>query len=168
MDDSPSTPEAATLPPDDPQRQLVIARPDEDQTLLHLGIVGDTYTVLLTGEDTAGRFTLIDMHVPHGGGPAPHRHDFEETFTVLDGEIELTFRGEHAVARTGETVNIPANAPHGFTNTSGVPARAVPGRQRDHTEPRRHAPRGRSPIWDTASLIASCAAGAWTSPKIPF
>jgi len=125
VDDSPSTSDAPTVPADDPQRQLVIARPDEDQMLPHLGIVGDTYTVLLTGADTAGRFTLIDMHVPHGGGPAPHRHDFEETFTVLDGEIELTFRGEPAVARAGETVNIPANAPHGFTNVSYAPARLL-------------------------------------------
>ncbi len=61
-------PKPATVPPDDPQRQLVSAKPDEDQTLPHLGIVGDTYTILLTGEDTAAQFTLIDMPVPHGGG----------------------------------------------------------------------------------------------------
>jgi quercetin dioxygenase-like cupin family protein len=27
---------------------------------------------------------VIDMHVPPGGGPPPHRHDFEEMFTVLE------------------------------------------------------------------------------------
>jgi Cupin domain len=32
--------------------------------------------------------------VPPGGGPPPHRHDFEEMFTLIDGEIEFTFRGE--------------------------------------------------------------------------
>ena len=119
MNDSPA------VPPDDPRRQLAVARPDEDHALPHLGIVGDTYTILLTGEDTAGRYTLIDMHVPPGGGPPPHRHDFEETFTVLDGEVELTFRGEHLVARAGQTVNVPANAPHAFTNASGRPARLL-------------------------------------------
>jgi hypothetical protein len=35
-------------------------------------------------------------------------------FTVLDGEIEMTFRGETVVLRRGETVNVPANAPHTF------------------------------------------------------
>jgi quercetin dioxygenase-like cupin family protein len=113
------------IPPDDPQRTLAVARPDEDASLAHIGLVGDTYTILLSGEDTAGRYTLIDMHVPPGGGPPPHRHDFEEMFTVLEGEVELTFRGEHMVARAGETVNVPANAPHAFTNASGQPVRLL-------------------------------------------
>jgi quercetin dioxygenase-like cupin family protein len=106
------------LAPDDPHRHLTIARPNEDQGLPHFGLVGDTYTVLVSGDDTAGKYTLIDMHVPPGGGPPPHRHDFEEMFTVLEGEVELTFRGEQLVAKAGETVNVPANAPHGFRNTS--------------------------------------------------
>src|SRR5919112_5010757 len=113
------------IPPDDPQRTLVLARPDEDPSLPHIGMVGDTYTILLTGEDTAGRYTLIDMHVPPGGGPPPHRHDFEEMFSVLEGEIEATFRGEKTVVRAGETINIPANAPHSFTNASDRPARLL-------------------------------------------
>jgi uncharacterized cupin superfamily protein len=46
-------------------------------------------------------------------------------FTVLDGEVELTFRGQHSVARAGETVNVPASAPHAFTNASGRPARLL-------------------------------------------
>jgi quercetin dioxygenase-like cupin family protein len=125
MTDSPDSAPQPAIPPDDPRRTLAVARPDEDQTLTHLGLVGDTYTILLTGDQTAGRYTLIDMHVPPGGGPPPHRHDFEEMFTVLDGEVELTFRGERMVARAGETVNVPANAPHAFTNTSGRPARLL-------------------------------------------
>jgi quercetin dioxygenase-like cupin family protein len=103
----------------------VLARPDEDQNLPHIGLVGDTYTILLKGEDTAGRYTLIDMHVPPGGGPPPHRHDFEEMFAILEGEIEATFRGEKSVVRAGETLNIPANAPHSFTNASDRPARLL-------------------------------------------
>src|SRR5512132_3141647 len=62
-------------PPDDLQRVLTLAQPDKNQSLPHIGIVGDTYTILLTGEDTNGRFCLIDMHVPPGGGPPPHRQD---------------------------------------------------------------------------------------------
>ncbi len=122
--DAPS-PSTAPLPPDDLRRQLVVARPDTDRALPHVGVVGDTYTILLSGDDTAGRHCLIDMHIPPGGGPPPHRHDFEESFTVLDGEIAITFRGEKTVARVGETVNIPANAPHSFTNPSDQPTRLL-------------------------------------------
>jgi hypothetical protein len=59
------------VPPDDLSRKLTVARPDQDQSLPHLGLVGDTYTILVTGEETAGKYTLIDMHVPPGGGPPP-------------------------------------------------------------------------------------------------
>ncbi len=120
-----SSPATPPLPPDDLQRTLALARPNEDQALPHIGLVGDTYTILLSGKDTAGRYCLIDMHVPPGGGPAPHRHDFEESFTVLEGEITATFRGTNELVRAGETVNIPANAPHAFQNTSAHPARLL-------------------------------------------
>jgi len=113
------------IPADDPRRVLTHVSPDTDESLPHLGVVGDTYTILVSGQDTAGRYTLIDMHVPPGGGPPPHRHDFEEMFTILDGEIELTFRGVTAVARAGETVNVPANAPHVFRNAAEHPARLL-------------------------------------------
>src|SRR3712207_3259875 len=120
---APSRP--APIPPDDLQRSLVLARPDEERSLPHIGMVGDTYTILLKGEDTAGRYCLIDMHVPPGGGPPPHRHDFEEMFHVLEGEIEATFREKKSVVRAGETVNVPANAPHTFTNASDRAARLL-------------------------------------------
>lgn len=113
------------IPADDPGRVLTHVSPNTDESLPHLGVVGDTYTILVSGDDTAGRYTLIDMHVPPGGGPPPHRHDFEEMFTVLDGEIELTFRGVSAVATAGETINVPADAPHVFRNVSERPARLL-------------------------------------------
>src|SRR3984957_14764973 len=119
------TGQPAPVPPDDLSRALTVARPDKNQRLPHLGLVGDTYTILVTGDDTAGRYTLIDMHVPPGGGPPPHRHDFEEMFTVLEGEVELSFRDQHLVAKAGETVNVPANAPHAFRNASGQAVRLI-------------------------------------------
>jgi quercetin dioxygenase-like cupin family protein len=119
MNDHSITSQPATpIPADNPQRPLKIAKPDTDQSLPHIGLVGDTYTVLLSGNDTNGRYCLIDMHIPPGGGPPPHRHDFEESFTLLVGEIEATFRGEKSTVRAGETLSIPANAPHSFTNAS--------------------------------------------------
>ena len=113
------------VPPDDLSRGLTVARPEEDQGLRHIGLVGDTYTILVTGQDTAGKYTLIDMHVPPGGGPPPHRHDFEEMFTVLDGEVRVTFRGQTITARAGQTINVPANAPHSFTNATPAPSRLL-------------------------------------------
>ena len=117
--------EPGGIPADDPRRALTHVSPNTDESLPHLGVVGDTYTILVSGADTAGGYTLIDMHVPPGGGPPPHRHDFEEMFTILDGEIELTFRGVSEVATAGDTINVPANAPHVFRNASRRPARLL-------------------------------------------
>jgi quercetin dioxygenase-like cupin family protein len=111
-----------TIPLDDLTRSLTLAQPDK---LPHIGLVGDTYTIMVTGEDTNGRFCVIDMHIPPGGGPPPHRHDFEETFILLEGELAATFRGQKSIARAGETLNIPANAPHQFHNASPGPVRML-------------------------------------------
>jgi quercetin dioxygenase-like cupin family protein len=117
-----SAPPVSTIPSDDLKRILTVARPDNPP---HIGLVGDTYTITVTGEDTAGRFCVIDMHIPPGGGPPPHRHDFEETFILLEGEMEATFRGRKLTARAGDTLNIPANAPHQFHNASAEPVRML-------------------------------------------
>ncbi len=113
------------IPPDDLTRTLTCSNPDQDGKLPHIGLVGDTYTITIDGDDTNGRFCVIDMHIPHDGGPSPHRHDFEETFIVLHGEIEATFRGKKSTLHAGETVNIPANAPHQFHNKSAEAARLL-------------------------------------------
>jgi len=89
-----------TIPPDDPKRSLTLVQPEN---LPHIGLVGDTYTITITGEQTNGRFCVIDMHIPPGGGPPPHRHDFEETFILLEGEMEAIFRGRKSTVRAGDT-----------------------------------------------------------------
>jgi mannose-6-phosphate isomerase-like protein (cupin superfamily) len=86
-----TTTQFPSLPPDDLNRTLTSANPDREGKLPHIGLVGDTYTITIDGDDTKGRFCVVDMHIPPGGGPGPHRHDFEETFIVLDGEIEAIF-----------------------------------------------------------------------------
>jgi hypothetical protein len=110
----PSFPPAATIPPDDPERDFTLARSDS-ANLPHIGLVGDTYTILVAGKDTTGRYCLIDMHIPPGGGPPPHRHDFEEMFSVLEGEIEATFRGKKTINSSWR------NHQHSSERTSSIP-----------------------------------------------
>jgi quercetin dioxygenase-like cupin family protein len=112
------------LPPDNSHRQLTHVHAD-DPNIEHVHLAGNTYTFLVTGKDSYGAYCLIDMHVPACGGPNPHRHEFEEMFYLLEGEVELTFRGETRTVKAGETVNIPANAPHFFKNRSGATTRML-------------------------------------------
>jgi mannose-6-phosphate isomerase-like protein (cupin superfamily) len=100
LSDKPAT---STIPPDDMSRDLTLVGPDQDAKLKHIALASDIYTILLSGEDTANKFCLIDMQIPPGGGPRPHRHDFEETFTVLEGECVVNFRDRAVNVRAGET-----------------------------------------------------------------
>jgi mannose-6-phosphate isomerase-like protein (cupin superfamily) len=119
MNGAPRTSRQSTspIPPDDLTRNLTLAQPDKTESLRHIGLVGDTYTILLAGADTAGRYCVIDMHIPPGGGPLPHRHDFEESFILLEGA--------KSIIKAGDTVNIPANAPHQFHNASSKAVRLL-------------------------------------------
>lgn len=121
---SDATSRFAPLPADDLGRSLALAEVNS-AAAPHIGLVGDTYTIIVSGEDTGGRFCVIDMHVPPGGGPGPHRHNFEETFVLLEGEMEVTFRGAKSTVRAGSTINIPSNAPHQFHNSSSSPVRMI-------------------------------------------
>lgn len=39
--------------------------------------------------------------------------------------MEATFRGKKSIVRAGDTINIPANAPHQFHNVSSSPVRML-------------------------------------------
>jgi quercetin dioxygenase-like cupin family protein len=75
----------------------------------NLSVVGDTYRILITGKETDGAFATIDMLIPPGGGPGPHSHaHFQESFYVIDGEIEVKSEGSATyTAKKGSFVNIP-------------------------------------------------------------
>ena len=55
------TSEYAAVPPDNLKRNLTIAHIDKDQSLQHIGLVGDTYTITVTGAATAGRSCLFPV-----------------------------------------------------------------------------------------------------------
>ena len=74
----------------------------------NLSVVGDTYRILITGKETGGAFAVIDMLIPPNGGPGPHAHaGFQESFYVIDGEIEVKSEGASYTAKKGSFVSIP-------------------------------------------------------------
>lgn len=85
-----------------------------------LSVVGDTYRILVSGKQTDGKFAVIDMLVPPGGGPGPHAHaGFQESFYVVDGEIEVKSKGKKYTATAGSFVSIPLGGMvHCFKNES--------------------------------------------------
>jgi mannose-6-phosphate isomerase-like protein (cupin superfamily) len=65
------------------------------------------------------------MNFPLGGSPPQHRHNFEELFIIQEGDISFNFRGEKKLVSAGEVINIPANAPHNFQNSSDKAAKML-------------------------------------------
>ena len=59
----PGTILSAFLPPDDMSRDLSVANADAPG-MRHVSVAGDTYTILLTGAETGGRYCLIDTCRP--------------------------------------------------------------------------------------------------------
>lgn len=77
-----------------------------DFPVVHMA--GNVYTILLRGIQTAGAYAAIDMIVPPQGGPNPHSHtDIQETFYVLEGEVEVKNELEIYTARKGDMIVIP-------------------------------------------------------------
>ena len=57
------------IPADDLNRQLTVADANGEE-LQRVSIVGNNYTILVSGAQTAGRYCLIDMLVPDNVHPA--------------------------------------------------------------------------------------------------
>ena len=82
--------------------------------------------VLLRSEESDGVVSIVDNTVPaNWPGPFLHKHDFDEAFYVLEGE--LTFQVEDVVVtkRAGELAFAPRGVAHTLANHSDAPARYV-------------------------------------------
>ncbi|MGV6872112.1 cupin domain-containing protein [Pseudochelatococcus sp. B33] len=71
-------------------------------------------------------FTLSIMYVEPGQGNAPHTHEAEEVFFVLDGFLDVFVEdetGKRLTTRLGkwECISCPAGVIHGYDNTSLEP-----------------------------------------------
>jgi mannose-6-phosphate isomerase-like protein (cupin superfamily) len=91
-------------------------------------IVGDTMTLMATGESTAGRLVLLENLTAPGGGPPPHVHTREdEFFYVLDGTFEIRIGDELHALGPGGFAYVPRGTAHNFRNTAETPSRILVG-----------------------------------------
>src|SRR2546428_8306417 len=74
----------------------------------------------------AEQFTLSVMFVPPGQGNAPHTHEVEEVFFILDGKVKVFFedgagRREETVLGRWDCVSAPAGVVPGFWKAGLAP-----------------------------------------------
>jgi quercetin dioxygenase-like cupin family protein len=91
-----------------------------------LWVAGDTCTLKLTSEHTAGRLLIFEASTPPGGGPPPHMHvDEAETYVILDGEYQVTLGTRTMDAHAGDIVFIPPGVLHTYANRTDTAARML-------------------------------------------
>ncbi len=82
-------------------------------------VSGDSYTMKATRGQTGGRLGFIEAIVPPGGGPVAHAHEVgDETFYLLEGELEFLDGDKTFVAGPGDFVYVPQGHRHRFKNIS--------------------------------------------------
>jgi len=113
----------APVPPDDLSRKLTVARPDHDQSLPHIGLVGAP--TRSSSPARRPREVHAHRHARAAGRRAPpHRHDFEEMFTVLTAKSgDLPRRDAHRPRR--ETSTCRPTPRTRFTNAADTPSRLL-------------------------------------------
>ncbi len=75
------------------------------------------FNFLISGEESGGSYTTMELLIPPGKGPGLHVHDNEEEqFYVLEGELTYSVGDQTFHLATGDFVHIPRGTMHGFTN----------------------------------------------------
>ena len=92
-----------------------------------ISVVGGTYRILVSGKQTNGAFSTIEMLVPPENGPGPHSHaNFYESFYIMEGEVEVHSEAGTYTARKGSFVVVPEGGIiHYFKNASDQMAKLL-------------------------------------------
>ena len=70
----------------------------------------------LIGADHGATISLILDRSEPGDGPRLHRHPYDETWVVVEGNVTFQAGGGLDGAVAGDVVIVPADTPHKFTN----------------------------------------------------
>lgn len=82
------------------------------EPLWHLGAL---FRWLVTAEQTGGAYAMAEVEARAGLEPPPHSHEHEEeSFYVLDGEVDFIVDGNVTATRPGDIVVLPRGHVHGF------------------------------------------------------
>lgn len=81
-------------------------------------------TIKVSAAQTGGAFSLVEQLAPVGSGSPYHVHHGEdESFYIMEGELEFLSEGERFVKGPGSFVFLPRDIPHGFRVVGESPAR---------------------------------------------
>ena len=85
--------------------------PEEGERLWFLGTLA---IVRVPPEAVEGRFSLIEILLPHHASPPLHTHPQDESYIVLDGRLTIQAGDERFEIGAGATAVVPIGVPHTF------------------------------------------------------
>ena len=94
-------------------------------TRVPLNVLGMPLTMLCEAGETGGAWSLFEEEVALGMGPPAHRHDWDEAYYILEGEVHFEVDGEPVKSAKGDFNYLPRNTVHGFKGASDTPARVL-------------------------------------------
>jgi len=83
-----------------------------------LDVVGEKITVLASKTATQG-YEIFRQEGDEGTGPPPHSHDWDESFYVVNGTVEISYLDSTITATPGTLVHLPAGTVHSFRFGAG-------------------------------------------------
>ena len=88
----------------------------DDLGVFPVGPLGSRALIFNGGQHDFGGVSLMLAELQPGEGPALHRHDYDEAFTISEGKASFTIGDEVFEADSGQLVLVPAGIPHSFVN----------------------------------------------------
>lgn len=83
-----------------------------------LNVVGEKITVLASSAATQG-YEVFLQQGQEGSGPPPHCHDWDESFYITKGVVEIGYGDQALTASAGTFVHVPAGTIHYFRFGAG-------------------------------------------------
>jgi quercetin dioxygenase-like cupin family protein len=81
-------------------------------------VLGVQITVLAANTATGG-YEITLQEGEEGAGPPPHSHDWDESFYVLRGQVEIHCGGTWTMLKPGALVHVPRGTVHGYRFGAG-------------------------------------------------
>jgi quercetin dioxygenase-like cupin family protein len=88
------------------------------QEVAPIDVLGVRITVLAANTATHG-YEITLQEGDDGAGPPPHSHDWDESFYVLRGHVEIVCEGARCTLEPGSLVHVPRGTVHGYRFLAG-------------------------------------------------
>lgn len=83
-----------------------------------LNVLGVQVNVLASNAATRG-YEITLQEGEEGSGPPPHYHNWDESFFVVRGKVEIFCEGNTTLCESGSLAHLPAGTVHGYRFCAG-------------------------------------------------